>query len=449
MKLLATLLAILFFGSCTKISDADITALNTASRSDAKATTLPNVIFILADDIGYEIPGCDGGQSYNTPNINSLARNGTLYTHCYAMPMCSPSRIELMTGKYNFRNYHIWGILDTTQRTIGNIMKKAGYATCVAGKWQLDGGASSASKFGFDTHCLFLPFFTVDETTENRYRYKNPHIYQNGAYLPDSVTNGKYADDIFTNFICNFIDSNRQHPFFVYYPLSLCHQPFSPPPANPDYASWDPLADGSEKKYFPDMVEYMDEKIGQIINKVFSDRIASNTIIIFSGDNGSPHEISSLWDGISIQGGKGSTNIYGIHVPLLITQYAQGSRRGTIADPLIDFSDFLPTLASIARTKVPAAYGTIDGVSFYKSITGATDSIRSSVFFHWQDTSFLAYYRWAQNATYKQYDTTNHNRFFNFATDPLEQSPIPPGKQTPQEKTISQQLKNVLNKEHL
>jgi arylsulfatase A len=447
MRNLTIILLLILFANCTKINDENLVAFNSASQFGVKRA--PNVIFILADDIGYEIPNCDRGQSYSTPNINSLAQNGTLYTHCYAMPMCSPSRVELMTGKYNFRNYSVWGILDTSQRTIGNIMKQAGYATCVAGKWQLDGGAASAAKFGFDTHCLFLPFFMNDETSENRYRYKNPHIYENGAYLPDSVTNGKYADDIFTQFICDFIDSNVQRPFFVYYPVSLCHQPFSPPPTNPDYAKWDPLTNPSNKKYFPDMVEYMDEKVGQIINKVFKDGIASNTIIIFTGDNGSPHEITSLWNGDSITGGKGTTTIYGIHVPLIISQYGQSMRRGTTANTLIDFSDFLPTLADIAGTKVNSSYGTIDGISFYRSITGVADSIRSSVFFHWQDPHYFAYSRWSQTATYKLYDSTNQNRFFNFAIDPLEQHPIPSNQQTQQEKAISKQLKNVLNKEHL
>lgn len=447
MKPFTTLIAIVIIAGCSKIDQESLIIPDASSFG--LTTNKPNVIFIMADDIGFEIPGCNGGQSYNTPNINSLAQNGTTYTHCYAMPMCSPTRVELMTGKYSFRNYNAWGRLDTSQLTIGNVMKQAGYATCAAGKWQMDGGAASLIKFGFKTHCLFLPFDRDDETTENRYRYKSPHIYQNGAYLPDSFTNGKYADDIFTQFICDFIDSNKQKPFFVYYPVSLCHQPFSPPPTNPDYEGWNPLANGSKKTYFPDMVEYMDKKVGQIIDKVFSSGIASKTIIIFTSDNGSPHSITSLWNGDSIQGGKGGSTIYGIHVPLLISQYIQPNRRGTTCNTLIDFTDFLPTFADIARTKVTPSYGIIDGVSFYKSIAGLTDSIRSSVFFHWQDTSVSAYKRWAQTATYKQYDTTNSNRFYNYAADPLEQHPIPAGEQTPTEKTIAKQLKDVIRKQNL
>jgi len=438
----------LLLTACTKIQDQNIAVSNTGeSFATAKR---PNVILILGDDIGYEIPTCNGGQSYSTPNIDLLAKQGISYTHCYSMPLCSPSRNELLTGKYNFRNYSIWGQLDTTQRTFANIMKQAGYATCVAGKWQLGGGAASAKKFGFDTHCLFLPFFLSrsDETLENDRRYKNPHIYQNGAYLPDNVTNGKYADDIFTKFICDFIDSNRQKPFFVYYPLSLCHQPFSPPPTNPDFARWDPLKDKSNSKYFPDMVNYMDAKIGEIINKVQADGLASNTMIIYVGDNGTPKGISSKWNDTIIEGAKGSSKVYGIHVPLIITYLGNKMRAGAIANTLIDFSDFLPTLASIANTRVTASYGTVDGVSFYQSITGARDSIRSSVFFHWQDSILNDYERWAQTSTYKLYDATNHSSFYNFAIDPLEQKPIPSSQRTPEQKSIATMLKNVLDSLH-
>src|SRR6185436_19720058 len=121
----------LIFG-CTKINpDARI---DDGVRSPANTSSKPNIILILEDDIGYEIPKYTGGQSYSTSVIDSLARSGMQFTHCFASGMCSPARVMLLTGKYGFRNYHDWGILDTTQKTIANMLHDHGYATCVAGK---------------------------------------------------------------------------------------------------------------------------------------------------------------------------------------------------------------------------------------------------------------------------------------------------------------------------
>ena len=133
----------------------------------------PNVILIVGDDIGYEIPSCNGGQSYSTPNLDHMAANGMRFTQCYGSPYCAPSRTMLLTGKYSFRNYYTWGVLNTDQKTIGNMMKDNGYATLYSGKWQLDGGDASIKKFGFDKYAVFLPYRT-DREDEAGYRYKNP-----------------------------------------------------------------------------------------------------------------------------------------------------------------------------------------------------------------------------------------------------------------------------------
>ena len=97
----------------------------------------PNLIFILADDLGYETVGCLGGESYQTPNLDRLASQGLRLDRAYAMPLCTNSRIQLMTGKYNFRNWKAFGILDPDEPTFGQILQQAGYKTCIAGKWQL------------------------------------------------------------------------------------------------------------------------------------------------------------------------------------------------------------------------------------------------------------------------------------------------------------------------
>src|SRR5580765_4373913 len=115
----------------------------------------PNIILILADDYGYEVPQFNGGQSYQTPNLNQMAQQGMRFTQCHSTALCSPSRFMLLTGKYNFRNYTAWGTMDTSQRTIANMLRDAGYATCIAGKWQLNGGESLIKNSGFDNYVVW------------------------------------------------------------------------------------------------------------------------------------------------------------------------------------------------------------------------------------------------------------------------------------------------------
>lgn len=125
----------------------------------SQAVTRPNIVLILGDDIGYEIPTVNGGQSYATPNIDLMARAGMRFTQCYASPLCSPSRFMFLTGKYNFRNYTTWGIMDQSQRTFANMLSDAGYDTYVAGKWQVDGDDQSVRTFGFNqSYTIFEQF---------------------------------------------------------------------------------------------------------------------------------------------------------------------------------------------------------------------------------------------------------------------------------------------------
>src|SRR5581483_9064730 len=189
----------------------------------------------LGDDIGHDIPRSFGGTSYETPNLDMMAQTGMKFTSTYSSPLCSPSRVCVMTGKYNFRNYSEWGILDPTARTFGNIMKNAGYATYVAGKWQLDGGDSAAHVFGFDGYSLWNPIKDLPAGEH----YKDPSVYEFAQFLPDNYTQGKYGDDIFTDRILSFIEQNKANRFFAYFPITLCHSPFSPTPEDPEFSTWD------------------------------------------------------------------------------------------------------------------------------------------------------------------------------------------------------------------
>ena len=120
-----------------------------------KLTGNPNIIFIVADDVGYENIQVDGGVSYITPNLNALAAEGKMFTECHSTPLCSPSRIEIITGKYNQRNYTQWGILSPSEKTIFNHFHDAGYLTCVSGKWQITATDEQIHAFGVDKYAPF------------------------------------------------------------------------------------------------------------------------------------------------------------------------------------------------------------------------------------------------------------------------------------------------------
>jgi len=133
--------------------------LDAAGRSSNRNNVRkPNIILIMADDIGYECFGCYGSKSYETPVLDGLARTGMRFEHCYSQPLCTPSRVKIMTGQYNFRNYVNFGVLDPKQKTFGHLLQNCGYATCVVGKWQLYGSANR--RFAAPAACRARPAST-------------------------------------------------------------------------------------------------------------------------------------------------------------------------------------------------------------------------------------------------------------------------------------------------
>jgi arylsulfatase A len=353
----------------------------------------------------------------------------------------------ILTGQYNFRNYTIWGQMDANQKTIGNLLKNAGYATCYTGKWQLDGGEQAIHAFGFDDYSVWLPYYECPELNEGS-RYKDAKIYENGGYLSQGSNNEIYSDDHFTDYVLDFIDKHKNDAFFVYYAMMLCHRSFCPTPDDAEYANWDPSPDNSNKKYFPSMVAYMDKKIGLILDKIQSAGIENNTIVIFAGDNGTSPSITSKFLNGEIAGGKNKTIEYGIHVPF-ICKWPGVVAPGSINNDLIDFTDFLPTFAGIANAPVPAGYGVIDGNSFYPALTGINNTPRSWSFCYSDPklcSNALQYARYAMDTAYKLYDNGN---FYHYRADIMEKSPISDADLSPLQSEIKESLQAVLDKLHL
>lgn len=437
--------------SCNKDIQKNQASSN-SGKQEFKAITeaKTNIVLILVDDMGYEIPTYSGGQSYQTPNMDFLANNGIWFSQAYSHPDGSPSRQALQTGAYNFRNYVRFGYLQPEQKCIGNMLKDAGYKTCFSGKWQFGDGDAGIKVHGYDKYRVFLPFERTDQRVR---RYKNPLLFENGAYLADTTVEGKYSEDLFIDYIDNFIDSNLNQPFFISYCPVLLGRPFVPTPDQNNFKTWDPANDIAldNNIYFPAMVNYLDKKIGQIIQKLRATGLENNTLIIISGDNSTSKGIFSKFMGIRVPGGKNQTNRKGTAVPMLAycpSLIPSGQQSST----LIDFTDILPTLADIAKIPVPTNYGFIDGVSFADNMAGlVTTNNRDWVFCHWVPNATNNYKttRYINDKKYKLYDTidnnSNYSLFYNIKKDIPEVKPIPDNMLTNEERAIKESFIQTLN----
>lgn len=329
----------------------------------------PNVVLIMADDLGYECLGVNGADKYQTPNLDQLAATGMRFTNAFANPLCTPSRVKLMTGIYNVRNYIRFGFLDRNQTTFGHIMKDAGYRTCIVGKWQLGKEQDSPQHFGFEQSCLWQHLRgRTRKGSPHDTRFSNPRMEINGEFK--DFNNGEFGPDIAADFALNFIEENKDEPFFLYYPMILTHCPFIPTPGTPD---WDPTSPGSETykgdaRYFADMDHHMDNIIGRITSKLDELNLRKNTIILFTGDNGTDEPVVSDWMSRKIPGGKGQMNDNGTRVPLMIS-YPGHVSPGTVSDELVDFTDILPTICDVTGAKLPTNHPQ-HGVSLWPTLQG-------------------------------------------------------------------------------
>jgi arylsulfatase A len=394
----------------------------------------------MADDMGYECLGINGSTEYETPNLDRLAENGLRFDHCYSQPLCTPSRVKIMTGKFNFRNYEDFGYLNPAEITFGNLMKEAGYATCIAGKWQLNGlnrnnpGNQDVNRpyhFGFDEYCLWQ----LHHTRREGERFANALITQNGEDLPRDPD--IYGPQVFTDYICDFIERNADTAFFVYYPMVLVHEPFVPTPDSPEWA--DPgRRYEKDTTYFSDMMAYTDKIVGQIENKLKEKGVLENTILIFTADNGTHQTVMSSTTYGEIQGAKGLSINTGNHVPMVLS-WPEKVKSGRVVDAQISFNDFLPTLCDAAGIN-QEMYKT-DGKSFLPLITGETSQVQDEIFIHYSPRwGRFTHSRWVMNDTYKLY---RNGEFYNTVRDSLEKNPL--NKLSEQEEKIKQQFQRILD----
>ena len=403
----------------TSLSLAVIVAMLATAETDSIGAQRPNVVLIMADDMGYECLQANGSLDYKTPRLDALAASGLRFEHCYSQPICTPSRVKLMTGLSNKRNYVRFGRLDRKQTTFAHILKKAGYKTCIAGKWQLGREPDSPQHFGFEQSLLWQHTRGRTDAKKRDTRYPNPRLELNGQQV--EYNDGEFSSDVFSEYIGMFIEENRKRPFLVYYPMALVHCPFSP---TPDSAAWDKTSRGSktykgDPKYFADMVGYVDKTIGKLADKLVELGLRENTLLMFIGDNGTDTPIVTNTTFGKVVGAKGKMTDGGNRVPCIVSWPAV-IRRGRVIHDIIDFSDFLPTICDAISEELPANM-TLDGQSFLPQLQGKTGSPRDSIYIWYsRNGNVRAARAFARNQRYKLYES---GEFYDIANDRMEQQP--------------------------
>lgn len=349
----------------------------------------PNILLIMADDIGIDGIGCYGGESYETLRVDRLAEEGMRFTHAYSQPLCTPTRVQLMTGRYNHRNWLYFGILDPRERTFGHLMQGAGYRTAIAGKWQLQsydppdfphaerrrGTGMKVEDAGFDEWLLYHAGHTEDKGS----RYADPSYEKNGELVGPVA--GGYGPDESVAFLSEFMTRESDEPFFAYFAMALPHWPMVPTPDSEEWADHTRRLEESTD-YFADMVGYMDKAVGRLLDSLAESGQAANTVVIFYSDNGTDKRIVSRFRGESVTGGKASTKQTGIRVPLIV-RWPEKVAAGTTTDALVDASDFVPTLVELSGAEMPEDWF-LDGKSFLPVMTSGKQSHREAAFF-WYD----------------------------------------------------------------
>ncbi len=384
------------------------------ATSASLAAEKPNIILIMADDFGYECVRANGGESYQTPNLDRLAAAGMRFEHCHSYPLCTPTRVALMTGKHNVRNYLNFGTLPRTEITFAHLLKRAGYVTGICGKWQLGSETDSPQHFGFDESLLW-------QQTRRPPRYANPGLERQG--VEEDFTGGQYGPDLINDFALDFISRHRGSPFFLYYPMILTHDPFQP---TPDSSDWNPGIVGEKKnrdvRHFAAMTAYMDKMVGKVDLRLAELGIRDNTLLIFLGDNGTHGSITSRFEGSDFRGGKGSTIGSGTHVPLIVS-WPSTIRQTRVNQDLIGAVDFLPTLCEAAGIPVPEGG---DGISFLPQLRGERGTPREALYLWYspRQRADFAVKEYAFDHSHKLY---RDGRLFALPADPFETTPLGAG----------------------
>lgn len=346
--------------------------ISSPAMESAAEDVQPNIVFIMADDLGQEWVSAYGGELLDTPNIDRMAREGMRFTSAYAMPQCTPTRVTLLTGQLPFRHGWVnhwdvprWGCgahFDVALNTsLPAVMQSAGYRTAAAGKWQIDDfrvKPDAMAEAGFDHWAMWTGGEGGNEDISSR-RYWDPYIHSRTG---SRTYEGEFGPDRYAGFLLDFMRWNREYPLFIYYAMTLPHTPFTTTPDEPD-------AEGDVDQYMA-MIRYVDKLVGQFLEAVEETEFPRPTLVVFTSDNGSTRMPGRI-HGRDVVGGKMLLDeITGAAMPFIA--WGPGLvPSGRVADAITDFADLLPTFAELAGAVVPGGPGReIDGRSIAPVLRG-------------------------------------------------------------------------------
>jgi len=395
----------------------------------AASPAKPNIVFILADDLGFAEIGANGSDRYKTPNIDSLAKTGIRFNHFYTVPLCGPSRALILTGRYGFRSGAVTqdacgSILRTGDKAevmVPTVLKKAGYATAMIGKWGQILPSGDATDWGFD-HVLSYKasgiywnksaaaawvkkYALAGEKGADDGVRANPGPYNiNEKKL--TMTDAEYMPDLMQKSALDFINSNQSKPFFLYYSLSFVHSQILP---TPDSAPPAPGTDAAARyvQLYNDNITYMDKLIGKLLAELERLKLRDNTVVFFMGDNGTAKANAdrATIGGRRLIGQKGGMEEGGGLVPFIVSW--QGvSPAGKLNENFTDASDLLPTFAEIAGAPLPENR-VIDGKSLLPQIKGDTKSPRTWAFNQLGGNYYVREAGWKLNQAGQLFDMKN------------------------------------------
>ena len=368
----------------------------------AGATARPNIIFILIDDMGWKDGGCFGSKFYQTPELDLLASQSVRFTQAYAAcAVCSPTRAALQTGKYPARLHltdYIPGErapknayfqlpawqqhLPRTETTLAKALKPLGYATAHLGKWHLGGGDFLPQYQGFDTNI-------AGGETGHPASYFWPYGRTNDSHrVPDLATRGggpgRYLTDQLTDEALQFIEANKDQPFYLNFCHYAVHSPLQGKLELVDAAADRPGADGQNNTVYAAMLRSVDQSVGRLMKKLDELHLTDRTIIVFTSDNGGAVHFGkpAATSNSPLRNGKGTAYEGGLRVPLLV-KVPGVTRGGSTCDTPVITMDFFPTLLEFAGADKSASRTAVDGVSIAPLLRGDKTPAHQELFWHY------------------------------------------------------------------
>ena len=319
----------------------------------------PNILLIMADDLGAENLVCYGNTVYSTPHLDRMAEEGARFENAFSTPVCTPTRAMILTGLHPNRSGFLERLdspldpnknnrLPTHLKTFGQVFQSAGYVTAIAGKWHLGDFKrypDQPTSHGFDEYCLWVQYWDG----KKRSRYFAPHNWENGEYVVHRQD--VYGPDVYSEFLIDFMERNRDRPFLAYLPMNLIHGPLVSPPGLKALAeSRYPDDLGEKEKVAGHMITYMDGIVGKLMRRLKELGLDEDTIVVFTGDNGTSGSLVSRLGPYQLRGGKRTMNEAGTRVPLIVRwpgKVPVGQR-----DAFFSLMDILPTLAAVAEIPI-------------------------------------------------------------------------------------------------